>query len=286
MEALLYEKLKNNIVRCKLCNHFCLISKGKKGICAVRENKDGTLYSLNYGLSISTSIDPIEKKPLYHFLPNTWTYSFASVGCNMDCPWCQNHTISQSPKQHNKIAGVEIKPKTHIENALKFNCPSISYTYSEPTIYLEYALEVMKLAKEAGLKNIWVTNGFMSKECLELIIPYIDALNIDYKGNENTYQSYCTGSSKPVLENIKILKEHNIHIEITTLLIPGINTDSIIEIANDLLLYAGVDTPWHISRFFPSFKMTHVNPTPKETMYKAKEVAKKLGFKYIYLGNI
>lgn len=288
MEALLYEKRSDLKVRCLVCNHYCVISNKKRGICGVRENQNGILQALNYSKTIATSIDPIEKKPIYEFLPGTFTYSFATVGCNMNCMWCQNHQISQEPKPHNPVRGTFITPKEHVQNALKYNCPSISYTYSEPTIFLEYALETMKLAHENGLKNIWVSNGFMSKETLELIIPYLDAVNIDYKGNDSVYKEYCVGRNRPILDNLKHLKKANIHIEVTTLLITGINdrADQVEEIAKDLINALGKDFIWHVTRFFPHYKMQDVPITKKEALFQASAIGYGLGIKKIYLGNI
>lgn len=288
MEALLYEKQSDQKVRCLVCNHYCIISNTKRGICGVRENQDGTLISLNYGKAIATSIDPIEKKPIYEFMPKTKTYSFASVGCNLDCAWCQNHQISQAPKPMRPVYGQEISPKEHVKKALYYGCPSISYTYSEPTIFLEYALETMKLAKEAGLKNIWVSNGFMSKETLELILPYLDAANIDFKGNDLVYKMYCVGKKQPVLDNLRRMKEAGIHIEVTTLLVTGVNDlhKQIKEIGNDLINVLGKDFIWHITRFFPHYKMQDVPVTEKETLYEAKQIGHNLGISKIYLGNI
>ncbi|XFA98775.1 AmmeMemoRadiSam system radical SAM enzyme [Candidatus Izemoplasma sp. B36] len=288
MEAILYEKLDHKLIRCCLCNHRCIIKPDHRGICGVRENKNGILYSLNYGISIASSIDPIEKKPLYEYMPNTRTYSFATVGCNMDCKWCQNYTISQSPKSNKDILGYRITPKKHIENAMKYQCPSISYTYSEPTIFFEYALETMQLAKKEGLKNIWVSNGYMTEEALQLIMPYLDACNIDYKGNDNVYKKYCTGSNKEILKNLKTLKDNHIHLEITTLLIPGVNNrdEQVKEIAEDLIKYLGKDFIWHITRFFPNYEMLDVQITKIENLERAKQIGNELGIKKIYLGNI
>ena len=288
METLLYEKGSNARVRCFVCNHKCVISKGKRGICGVRENINGRLISLNYAKAIATSIDPIEKKPLYEFLPGTYTYSFAAVGCNMDCAWCQNHQISQDPKPNNKIRGQHISPNEHVENALKYDCPSISYTYSEPTIFLEYAYETMVLAHEKGLKNIWVTNGFMSDMALELILPYLDAANIDFKGSDSVYKSHCIGSKQPILNNIKRMKEAGVHIEITTLLITDVNDspEDVKNIALDLINVLGTDFIWHITRFFPHYKMKDVSITKKQALYDARNIGKELGIKTIYLGNI
>jgi len=288
MEAMLYEKLPERVVKCKVCPHYCVIKDKERGKCGVRENKDGKLYALNYSRSIASSIDPIEKKPLYHYMQNTSTYSFASVGCNLECPWCQNFSISQSPKTTDRIEGIDIKPAEHVKRALDYRCPSVSYTYSEPTIFLEYALDTMKLAKKEGLKNIWVTNGFMSEDALNLILPYLDAANIDYKGKNEVYKKYCKGNSKTVLNNMKRIKDEGVHLEITTLLIPGINDSKkhIKSIIEDIKSHVGLDTPWHISRFFPNYLMKDKSVTPIKTIKLAEELGLKAGLKNIHLGNI
>ncbi|MFA7700572.1 MAG: AmmeMemoRadiSam system radical SAM enzyme [Bacilli bacterium] len=288
-EALLYDKLPNGKVRCNVCSHRCLIAHGNRGICRVRTNISGVLYSLNYGLCIAAAIDPIEKKPLYHYLPKSETYSFAAVGCNMHCPWCQNYEISQTPNNEFVVEGDEVTPEEHIARALKFKTPSISYTYSEPTVFLEYVLETMKLAKEQGLKNIWVSNGFMSKETLEVILPYLDAINIDLKGpDDDFYQKQCGGNLKTILNNLKTMQKANIHIELTTLLIPGLNDEEhqIKKLVSTIVENLGVELPWHISRFFPAWRMLNTRVTPLESLHLARSIGQKAGLKYIYIGNV
>jgi len=288
-EAILYQKLKDDQVRCLVCNHRCLIGPNQRGTCGTRENQNGTLYSLVYGQAISEAIDPVEKKPLFHFLPGTFTYSFATVGCNFRCRWCQNWQISQQPKPKNPILGYQLPPATIVERAQASHCPSISYTYTEPTIFLEYALETMKLAHQNGLKNIWVSNGYMSNETLKLILPYLDATNIDLKSfSEKTYQTYCGARLKPILENLIQIKKANVHLEVTTLVIPGVNDSEkeFTQIAQFIAQKLGQDTPWHISRFFPAFLMEDTPITPKETLQKAAAIGKRYQLKYVYLGNI
>lgn len=288
-EALLYEKLPNGNVRCHTCGHRCLIAPGHRGICRVRSNISGTLYSINYGLCVAAAIDPIEKKPLYHFLPKSEIYSFAAVGCNMHCPWCQNYDISQMSNNEYVVDGEEVSPSEHVERALKFRTPSIAYTYSEPTVFLEYALETMKLAKEKGLKNVWVSNGFMSEETLNLILPYLDAANIDIKGpNDEFYQNHCGGNLKTIISNLKTMQKGGIHIEITTLLIPGLNDskEQIEELVQQIASNLGTDVPWHISRFFPAWRMLSAKATPLESLYLARSIGQKAGLKIIHLGNV
>lgn len=288
MEAMLYERLDDGFVRCQVCEYRCLIKPGQRGICGVRENQDGKLYALNYGISIATSIDPIEKKPIYEYMPNTKTYSFATVGCNMDCPWCQNNNISQSPKPHQKIEGYQISPSEHVANAIRFRCPSISYTYSEPTIFLEYAYETMKIANRNGLKNIWVSNGYMSEETLDMILPYLDAINIDYKANKSIYKDLLKSRGEVVTRNLKRLKEAGVHVEVTTLVIPSTNNtpDILKEMVNDLVNAMGTDFVWHISRFFPHYKYRDKPITSKENLLLARQIGHDAGIAKIYLGNI
>jgi pyruvate formate lyase activating enzyme len=288
-EALLFDQLDQRSVRCNVCNLRCLIHDGKRGICRVRENHNGFLYALNYGKAIAIAVDPIEKKPLYHFLPGTKTYSFATMGCNMKCSWCQNWEISQSPQPGEPVSGAYITPEDHVKRAKSLNCPSISYTYSEPTIFLEYALETMIKAKESGLKNIWVTNGLMTRETLDLIIPYLDALNIDYKGpNDAFYMKYCNGKASMVMENMEYLMNKGIHMEITTLIIPGLNDqkEQLESIAQAIVTHLSPDIPWHISRFFPGWKMQDTPVTPISTLHMAYDIGTKAGIKQIHIGNV
>lgn len=292
IEASLYKKLDKKQVKCGLCNHRCLISYNKTGICGVRLNKDGKLYTLVYGRPVSVHIDPIEKKPLYHFMPGTFTLSFGTFGCNLRCDWCQNWEISQINKRKLNIIeklSTKVSPKQMVDEAKKQKCPSISYTYTEPTIFFEYALDTMKLAHKAGLKNIWVSNGYFTKKAFRQFEPYLDAINIDLKGFSNSnYLKYCGARLKPVLKNLKrIKKARHIHLEITTLLIPGIN-NSEKELKKIASFIAKLDknTPWHLSRFFPCYKMTNIPPTPIGTLKKAQKIGKKAGLKNVYLGNI
>lgn len=301
-EALLYKKLtpskgEVNKVQCNACNHKCIISDGKRGICKVRENQNGKLYSLVYGKIIAEHIDSIEKKPLYHFLPGTFSLSFATIGCNFHCLHCQNADISQAPTSKS-VGGKTKTPEEIIDDAIKNKCPSISYTYTEPTVFVEFALDCMKLAHNPkgqadgagnGLKNIWVSNGYMTKECLDLISPYLDAVNIDLKAfTEEFYRDICGAKLKPVLENLIDINKRGIHLEITTLIIPGKN-DSKKElkgIAEFIKKELGTNTPWHVSRFFPQYKLSDVLPTPIEKIYQAVEIGKEIGLKYVYPGNV
>jgi len=288
-EALLYEKLKNKTVRCQLCCHRCLIAEGKRGICSVRENQNGILYSLVYGLAIAANVDPIEKKPLFHFLPGTKSFSIATAGCNFRCEFCQNWDISQITKgPEGKIIGEELPPEKVVKQALKSGCKSIAYTYTEPTIFFEYTQDTARLAKKEGLANVFVTNGYQTPETIKEMAKFVDAANIDLKSfSETFYQKICGAKLAPVLESIKLIHKAGIWLEITTLVVPDQN-DSEKELAQIAKFIASVDRniPWHISRFHPDFKMTDSYPTPLETLEKAYQIGKKAGLKYIYLGNV
>ncbi len=288
-EAMLYEKCENQLVRCGVCPHRCRIALGKRGVCGVRENRDGTLYALNDGLTIAAAIDPIEKKPLYHFLPGTRIYSFATVGCNLRCDWCQNWDISQNPKPDQPVRGTLIPPAEHVRRALAAHCPSIAYTYSEPTVFVEYALATMKLAREAGLKNVWVTNGYMTQETLEAILPWLDAANVDYKGPASSvYEIFCGAAAEPVLDIIKAMHQAHVHVEVTTLVVPGVNDSdaALAAVAADLFGSVGADVPWHVSRFFPAWKMFRTPPTPLAILHRAEQIGRAAGLRVIHLGNI
>lgn len=288
-EAMLYQRLDDGIVQCAVCNHRCRISEGSRGICGVRENRGGKLYALNYEKAIAVHIDPIEKKPLYHFLPRTQTYSFATAGCNFRCIWCQNWEISQRPKPDKPVDGLPISPAEHVRQALAHECQSISYTYSEPTIFMEYAFATMKLAKDHDLKNIWVTNGYMTTDTLELVAPLLDAANVDFKGpDDGVYEKYCGGRAKPVMETLKYLCAAGVHQEITTLVVPGVNdrADQLEQIAGFIAGELGVHVPWHVTRFFPAWKMSDTPPTPLETLLLAKEIGKRAGLNYVHTGNV
>jgi pyruvate formate lyase activating enzyme len=288
-EAMLYKKLKDNKVKCNLCGHECKINDSKFGICGVRQNQGGNLFSLVYGETIASHVDPIEKKPLYHFLPGSGSYSIATVGCNFKCEFCQNWQISQSNKSKTPdLAGYTMSPEDIVKNAQKRGCKSIAYTYTEPTIYFEYAFDTARLAKKAGLYNVFVTNGYMTKAALETIQPYLDAANVDLKGfSDDFYHKMCKAKLKPVLDSIKLMRKLGIWVEVTTLIVPGQN-DSDFELNNIAKFIAGVgkEIPWHISRFHPDYKFTDSVPTPIETLRKAQEIGRSNGLHYIYLGNV
>lgn len=287
-EAMFYEREGDGRVRCGLCRFRCLIGDGARGICAVRENRGGTLYSLVYGKVCTEHVDPIEKKPLFHVMPGSRSYSIATVGCNFRCLHCQNYSISQvSPKS--PIGGPEQTPQQIVQRALDSGCSSISYTYSEPTIFFEFAYDTARLARQAGLKNIFVTNGYITGEALALIAPYLDAANIDLKGySEQFYREIVHASLSEVLDSIVEYHKLGIWLELTTLIIPGLN-DSETElegiaafIANNL----GCDTPWHVSQFHPTYKLIDRPRTPVDTLRKAVDIGRGAGLRYVYEGNV
>ena len=287
-KAMLYDKLPEGKVRCHLCAHRCLIAEGKTGICHVRQNRGGTLYTLAYGRTIAQHVDPVEKKPLFHLKPGTFTYSIATPGCNFRCQWCQNWEISQAPLEHDLPMGQEASPEQIVAAAQQANCSSIAYTYTEPTVFFEYAYDTARLAHEAGLANIYVTNGYMTEEMLETFHPYLDAANVDLKAfKDDTYRRYVGARLQPVLDTMRVMKRLGIWLEVTTLVIPGINDDrlELEDAARFVAQELGEETPWHISRFYPAYRMSNTPSTPIETLLRAKEIGLAKGLKYVYVGN-
>ncbi len=283
-----YEEEKDGKVRCTLCPHFCLISRGKRGICSVRENRDGKLYTLVYGKLIAAHIDPVEKKPLFHFLPGSRTFSIATPGCNFKCSFCQNWEISQMVEDM-LIRTEEVSPEEIVEASLRRGCKSLSYTYTEPVVFFEYMLEIAKVAKKNNFKNMFHSNGFIEEEPLKEIINYLDAANIDLKFfNEKNYKEISSGSLEPVLRTLKILNDCNVHLEITNLVIPTLNDnmEEIRRMINWIIENLGDSIPIHFSCFFPTYKLTNLPPTPVSTVEKARELAMKEGMKYVYVGNV
>ena len=288
IEALLYEKLDKRSVHCFLCSHHCTIALGAFGFCGVRQNMDGVLYSHVYGKLVAANIDPIEKKPLYHFLPDSSSFSIATVGCNFRCGFCQNWEFSQESAKKGPLTTEEVPAEEVINAALKSKSQSIAYTYNEPTVFFEYALEVMKLAKAGNLRNVFVTNGFMTPECLQMAKPYLDGANADLKFfNDASYQKVCAGSLQPVLDSIRLMRQMGVWVEVTTLVIPGEN-DSEEELKGIAEFIAGIDafTPWHISRFHPDYRFEEHSATPEKSLKKAMEIGKDAGLRYVYAGNV
>lgn len=287
--ARFWTKLKDNKIRCELCPHRCIIKEGGLGICSVRKNIDGTLYTLVYGRAVATNIDPIEKKPLFHVLPGSYAFSVATVGCNFRCKFCQNSDISQYPVNTGNITGEKFLPEEIVNNALANRCSSIAYTYTEPTIFMEYALDTARLGKEKGLLNCLITNGFISPDIIRQELKgIIDAANIDLKSfNDGFYKRLCSARLGPVLDAIKAYFEEGVWIEITTLIIPGENDSSgeLTDIAG-FIKSISPDIPWHISRYYPQYKYNNAPPTPVTTIEMAREIGSNEGLKFVYPGNV
>jgi len=288
-EAMLYERLDGRRVHCFLCAHNCKIAESKLGVCAVRQNIEGTLYTHVYARAIAANIDPIEKKPLYHFLPGSTSFSIATMGCNFRCGFCQNWQISQAPREEGPVpAGRELPPEQVVRQAKEHGCLSISYTYTEPTIFFEYAYDCSMLATEAGLRNVFVTNGYMTRQALDMIQPYLDAANVDLKSfSEDYYKRLCKARLQPVLDSITYMKQIGIWVEVTTLVVPGEN-DSDEELTRIARFIAGLDRemPWHISRFRPDYEFGDRDATPIETLRRAREIGRSEGLHHVYLGNV
>jgi len=290
VEALLYEKLDSNKVKCNLCSHRCIIKDGARGICGVRENTSGTLETLVYQNVIARHVDPIEKKPLFHVSPGSLSYSIATVGCNLKCRFCQNSEIAQFPAENRmSVPGANITPEEIVEDALRHGCKSISYTYTEPTVYFELALKTAALATKKGLKNVFVTNGYMTPDAIKMIAPFLDAANVDLKAFKNDfYKTLCSAGIEPVKEALIHMKSNGIFIEVTTLLIPGLNdqADELEQLASFIATSLGKETPWHISRFHPAYRLTDRGPTPVQSIVGARRIGFKAGLRYVYTGNI
>ena len=304
-EALFYEVEENQRVRCTLCPHFCRVAPGHRGACGVRLNCAGKLYTLVADRVVSQEVDPIEKKPLYHFLPGSLAYSIATVGCSFRCLFCQNWEISQWPKvRHTEAAeficpvlaerppdgmpGVPVTPEQLVADAVRHHCACVAYTYTEPTIFFELALETARLARNAGLKNIFVTNGFITPAALQMIAPYLDAANIDLKGFRDAfYKRVCGAPLQPVLDAMRLYKKLGIWIEVTTLLIPGRNDDEseLRDVAGFIKSDLGEEVPWHLSRFFPAYKMEEIPVTPVESLRRAERIGREAGLLHVYIGN-
>lgn len=287
-EAMFYTSEKDRQVRCHLCRFNCLIKEGTRGICAVRENRGGKLYSLVYGKIVAEHVDPIEKKPLFHVMPGSRTYSIASSGCNFHCRHCQNYTISQV-HSGSPIEGMERTPQEIVTTAIRQGCRSIAYTYTEPTIFYEFALETARLAKENGLANFFVTNGYIAKEPLARIAPFLDAANIDLKGfSEEFYGKIVRARLSEVLDSIIEYRRLGIWIEITTLIIPGLNDaeEELQGIAEFIAGQLGKETPWHVSQFYPTYQLTNLPRTPVSTLRRAREIGMAAGLQYVYEGNV
>ena len=287
--AILWRSIDEQRVKCELCAHFCVIGEGEKGLCKERQNIDGALYSLNYVRLIAANIDPIEKKPLYHVMPGSRSFSIASPGCNLRCAWCQNWDISQA-NDRNDPSHLAYTPVEKLFDAItQANVQSVAYTYTEPTVFFEYSMAVSKLAKEPGIKNIYVSNGYMSSQMLDLYLPYLDAANIDIKAfDDAVYRQYSGAKLEPVLDTCKKLKEAGVWLEITTLLVPGVNDDEeqLRGLADFIATQLGVETPWHLSRYFPQAQFDQIPATSVSSIHHAMEIAKEAGLHHVYAGNM
>jgi len=287
--AWLSKKLEDGRIACEACNQHCKLAEGEYGICGIRKVENGELMLLTYGLAAAVNVDPVEKKPMFHFLPGSNIFSFGTVGCNFSCTFCQNADISQYPKEHHhKITGSPLSPQKAVEIAIEYDCKSIAYTYNEPVVFFEYTYDTAKLAHEAGLKNVYVTSGFETHKAIDTIAPFLDGMNIDIKSySKSFYQNICGAALKPVLDTIEYAHNKGIWIETTTLLIPGLN-DSDEEIRSIARFQAALSTdmPWHISAFHPTYKMLDRPRTPPETLKRAYDIGKAEGLKYVYVGNI
>ena len=290
MEAYLYEAIEDRKVKCNLCNHRCLIKDGRRGLCAVRENQAGKLQTLVYGKLIARHVDPIEKKPLFHFLPRTLSYSIATVGCNLRCRFCQNADIAQMPIDFKgKIMGNAVTARQVVEDAAASGCRSIAYTYTEPTVFFEFAYDTAKMAHARGIRNVFVTNGYMTSEAIDMIKPYLDAANVDLKAfSDDYYKDLCGARLGHVQDTLRRLKAAGVFIEVTTLIVTGLNDDpaELQQLAEFIAHDLGTDTPWHISRFHPTYKLTDRPATPVQTLARAREIGLQAGLKYVYTGNV
>ena len=288
-EAMLWEPAGEGRVRCNLCAHRCLIPEGRRGVCMVRENRGGTLYSLVHGRIVSQALDPIEKKPLFHFLPGAPALSIATVGCNFRCDFCQNWEISQYPREHGgAVLGERVTPEELVAQAKSAGAPIIAYTYTEPTVFFELAYETARLAAREGIRNVFVSNGYLTEEAAREIAPYLHGINIDLKSfSDEFYRRHCGATLQPVLDTIERMVGLGVWVEVTTLVIPGWN-DSSRELAWLAEFLSGVspNIPWHISRFVPAWRATDRPPTPVSTLRRARRIGLEAGLKYVYLGNV
>jgi len=286
-EAKFYEKLENKMVKCNLCPNFCRLHEGAIGNCKARKNINGKLYSIVYGKVSALHIDPVEKKPLYHFFPGTQIYSISTTGCNLKCKFCQNWQISQSYPE--EVETKYLSPEEIIKDIKSKNIKSIAFTYAEPTIFYEYMLDIAKLAKKNGIKTVVISAGYINQEPLKQLLPYIDAYKIDFKGfSDEFYKKLTSGKLQPILETMKTIKKSGVWLEIVNLVIPGYNDSE--ENIKNLALWIkenlGTDVPLHFTRFHPDYKLKNVPATPTQTLQKARKIAMEIGLKYVYTGNV
>ncbi|TLM68853.1 MAG: AmmeMemoRadiSam system radical SAM enzyme [Deltaproteobacteria bacterium] len=288
-EAMFWEKAGDGRVRCGLCRFSCLIAPARRGRCGVRENVDGTLYALTYGKVVAEHVDPIEKKPLFHFHPGSRSYSLATVGCNFRCLHCQNFEISQWPHERDGIPGDDRPPQAIVDAARRSDCLSIAYTYTEPTIYFEYAYDAAVLARRNGVQNVFVTNGYTTTAALETIAPYLDAANVDLKAFSERFYREVTGATLAgVLDTLRDYRRLGIWLEVTTLVIPGWNDepDELQQLAGFIARELGREVPWHVSAFYPTYRMLDRPRTPAATLERAAAIGREAGLQYVYVGNL
>ena len=289
-EAVLWQPKDDKQVVCQLCNWRCDIADGRLGRCHVRKNIDGVLYSLVYDKLCAANADPVEKKPLFHFQPGSRSFSIATPGCNFQCVFCQNWQISQMPYRQNVLEGSEYSPENIVHAAIQSGCRSIAYTYTEPTIFMELCAETGQLAKDKGLSNVFVSNGFMSREAIDFAKPWLDGINIDLKAfTEEYYRDLCKAKLQPVLDTIRYITRHtDIWMEITTLVVPGKNDseDELRSIAAFIAKEASVNVPWHVSRFYPQYQLTDNRPTSEKELTRTYEIGREAGLRYVYVGNL
>jgi pyruvate formate lyase activating enzyme len=287
VRAELFETGAQNRVRCLLCAHQCHLADGALGICRVRKNIGGTLYSLNSDRVAAVNLDPIEKKPLYHFLPGSRAFSIAAMGCNFACRFCQNHSLSVVAAEQS-INGENISPQLLVQQAGQCRAASIAYTYTEPTVFFELMIETARLARQQGIRNVMVSNGYMTPLAVRRLGPFMDAANIDLKAfSEDFYSRYCSARLQPVLETIAALHSMGVWVEVTTLLIPGLNDDreEVLRLIS-FLLDLGGDTPWHVSRFFPHYRLREIPQTDPVVIRDVLELGAGMGLKFLYSGNV
>ncbi len=285
--SLYFSSVEAGEIQCELCPNRCRVPKGKRGLCRVRENRDGKYYSLVYGNPCAVHLDPIEKKPFFHVLPATGSFSIATVGCNFQCKFCQNWEISQASPE--EVYNIDLPPESVVKKAKEMKAHSIAYTYVEPTIFYEYMWDTAQLARKAGLLNVCHSNGFINPDPLRNLCKVLDAANIDLKGfTETFYQELCTGLLAPVLKTLKILRQEKVHVEITNLMIPTKNDE--MPVVKEMCLWIkkelGPETPIHFSRFYPLYKLRSLPPTPVSTLERARAVALSAGLEYVYIGNV
>ncbi len=285
----MFAVIEGDAIRCRLCAHHCLVADGERGRCGVRIHHDGVLYTMVYGRLIAEQVDPIEKKPLFHVHPGSRSLSIAAPGCNMRCPWCQNWQISQWTPPETSSWGTPASPEQIVARAQRAGCRSISFTYTEPTVFFEYALEIARRAIEADIATVFVTNGYMTHQALQTIAPVLTAASVDLKAFDDRVHRHMTGARlQPVLDTLRRMKQRGIWVEVTTLVVPGVNDDprQLRGLARFMAAELGRETPWHVSRFYPAYRMADQQPTPVETIVRATEIGGEVGLQYVYAGNL